>query len=68
MLRGYDPSRREPAPREVQRRVETDAHVIEPYRGSRHWAVYDRAGEIVCLTVYKHGAVEVVRRLEAKAE
>jgi hypothetical protein len=37
---------------------------IEPYRGSRHWAVYDSARELVCLTVYKRGAVEVVRRLE----
>jgi hypothetical protein len=37
---------------------------IEPYHGSRHWAVYDSARELVCLTVYKRGAVEVVRRLE----
>ena len=29
----------------------------------RYWAVYDAAGELVCLCVYKRGAVEVVRRL-----
>jgi hypothetical protein len=31
----------------------------------RNWAVVDPAGELVCLTVYKRGAVEVVRRLYA---
>ena len=30
---------------------------------NRHWAVIDPAGALVCLTVYKRGAVEVVRRL-----
>jgi hypothetical protein len=29
----------------------------------RHWTVIDPAGALVCLTVYKRGAVEVVRRL-----
>jgi len=29
----------------------------------RHWAVYD-GSELVCLTVYKKGALEVKRRLE----
>lgn len=32
-------------------------------RYHRHWAVVDPADELVCLTVYKRGAVEVVRRL-----
>jgi len=32
----------------------------------RHWAVYD-GSELVCLTVYKKGAVEVKRRLESVA-
>ena len=35
---------------------------IERY-GSRHWAVYDEKGALVCVTVYKRGAREVVRRL-----
>jgi hypothetical protein len=29
----------------------------------RHWAVYD-GPELVCVTVYKKGALEVKRRLE----
>ena len=32
-------------------------------RRKRFWAVLDAAGELVCLTVYKRGAAEVVRRL-----
>lgn len=37
---------------------------IEKY-SQRSWAVYDNAGELVCITVYKKGALEVVRRLES---
>jgi hypothetical protein len=40
-----------------------NAYAIE--RRHRHWAVIDHAGELVCLTVYKRGAIEVVRRLSA---
>jgi hypothetical protein len=32
-------------------------------RRGRHWAVYD-AESLVCITVYKKGALEVRRRLE----
>lgn len=32
-------------------------------RRGRYWQVVDAAGELVCLTVYKRGAQEVVRRL-----
>ncbi len=35
---------------------------IEKY-GSKYWAVYDDEDELVCLTVYKKGACEVVKRL-----
>jgi hypothetical protein len=35
---------------------------IQPY--GRHWAVYDACGVLICLTVYKKGALEVVRRLQ----
>lgn len=31
----------------------------------RNWAVLDPQGQLVCLTVYKRGAVEVVRLLAA---
>lgn len=34
-------------------------------RRHRHWEVIDPAGQLVCLTVYKRGAREVVRRLAA---
>jgi len=36
---------------------------IRRYKKSRHWGVYDASGALVCVTVYKKGAVEVVRRL-----
>jgi len=29
----------------------------------RYWAVFDPAGVLVCLCVYKKGALEVARRL-----
>ena len=32
-------------------------------RRGKFWEVVDAAGELVCMTVYKRGAVEVVRRL-----
>ena len=31
----------------------------------RNWMVIDAQDELVCLTVYKRGAMEVVRRLAA---
>lgn len=36
---------------------------FEIKRRARHWEVRDPAGDLVCLTVYKCGAQEVVRRL-----
>jgi len=30
--------------------------------GNRHWAVY-QGDELICVTVYKRGALEVARRL-----
>lgn len=32
-------------------------------RRNRHWEVRDPTGDLVCLTVYKRGANEVVRRM-----
>jgi hypothetical protein len=37
------------------------SYIIEPHR--RHWALLDGVGQLICLTVYKKGAEEVVRRL-----
>ena len=42
-----------------------NAFTITKY--GRFWAVRDVAGELVCLCVYKRGAVEVARRLQIVA-
>ena len=34
--------------------------------GGRYWAVYDNAGALVCVCLYKKGAQEVVRRLATR--
>lgn len=34
--------------------------------GSRNWAVYDDSGILICVTVYKKGALEVVNRLSGE--
>ena len=34
----------------------------------RYWAVYGAAGELVCVCLYKKGAEEVVRRLQARCQ
>lgn len=36
---------------------------IAKYRGGKYWAVYDQNGDLICITVYKKGALEVVKRL-----
>ena len=36
---------------------------VEKYN-ERNWAVYDTLGELICVTVYKKGALEVARRIE----
>jgi hypothetical protein len=38
---------------------------IERYRKTRYWAVREADGTLLCLCVYKCGAAEVVRRLQA---
>ncbi len=45
---------------------EGDAMRIARYRNTRYWAVIDTEGTLVCLCVYRKGAMEVVRRLEAR--
>lgn len=40
-------------------------YTVRKYGKSRFWAVVDAAEELVCITVYKRGALEVVRRLAA---
>ena len=41
---------------------------IERYQNTRYWAVYASDGALVCITVYRKGAVEVVRRLQQALE
>lgn len=41
---------------------DTGASSIRRY--GHFWAAYDDAGQLVCVTVYKKGAAEVVRRLQ----
>jgi hypothetical protein len=36
---------------------------IRVEKRGRHWAVYDPSGALICLTVYKKGGMEVLRRL-----
>lgn len=37
---------------------------FELVRRGRYWEVRDPVGELVCLTVYRRGAAEVIRRLK----
>jgi hypothetical protein len=41
---------------------DTQAGSIRRY--GHFWAAYDDAGQLVCVTVYKKGAAEVVRRIQ----
>ncbi len=45
--------------------TERAGYTVQKYGNSRFWAVVDAADELVCVTVYKRGALEVVRRLAA---
>jgi hypothetical protein len=44
---------------------EQPGYAIIKQTKSRWWEVRDPAGELVCLTVYRRGAREVVRRLSS---
>jgi len=41
------------------------AYTYAKKKDTRWWEVRDPAGELVCLTVYRRGAREVVRRLNS---
>ena len=41
---------------------------IARYQNTRFWAVIDTDGTLVCVCVYRKGALEVLRRLQAQAE
>ena len=40
--------------------------VYEIRRRGRFWEVLDSTGQLVCMTVYKRGAKEVIRRLRGE--
>jgi cytochrome b len=40
-------------------------YAITRYKNSRHWAIHDPNGALVCVALYKKGASEVARRLNA---
>ena len=44
---------------------EPAAYTVHKREDTRWWEVRDPAGDLVCLTVYRRGAREVVRRLSA---
>jgi len=37
---------------------------VEHYQNTRFWAVWDAQEMLVCVCVYKRGALEVMRRLQ----
>ena len=39
---------------------------IARYQNTRYWAVIETDGTLVCLCVYRKGAQEVVKRLQAR--
>jgi hypothetical protein len=61
---GYDSPSRDRAPRTLKQPESYYGYTIQHYAAyPLYWALHDPAGELVCLTVYKRGAEEVVRRL-----
>ena len=46
-----------------QQNAQQPGYTVARYGKSRYWAVVDAAGALVCVTVYRRGAEEVVRRL-----
>jgi hypothetical protein len=51
------------SPAQVNVAKKPAGYTVKRYRASRYWQVLDAAGQLVCVTVYKRGAVEVARRL-----
>lgn len=52
---------RSPAPETA---VQPHQYAVEKYgHRKQFWALYDPSGELVCVTLYKKGALEVARRL-----
>ncbi len=59
-----------PAPSNVARCATFPAaarHSVARYGNTRHWAVRDPGGELVCVAVYLRGAREAAARLDASS-
>ncbi len=41
------------------------SYVTSRYKNGRHWAIHAPDGKLVCVALYKKGAAEVARRLNA---
>ena len=39
---------------------------VARYDNTRYWAVLDTDGSLICLSVYKRGALEMLRRLQVQ--
>lgn len=52
---------------EITPAAEPQPYTIAKQTKGRWWEVRDAAGELVCLTVYRRGAREVMRRLSVAA-
>lgn len=52
---------------EEERRRVWRAKELSVEKYGRHWKITDGNGELVCLTVYKKGAAEVMKRLQKAA-
>jgi hypothetical protein len=64
MRTGYDSPAYDQRPRTPKQPQPRHRYTIRRYAAyPRYWALYDPAGELIWLTVYKRGAEEVVRRL-----
>ena len=50
---------------QVTEAQEPASYTVQKREHTRWWKVLDPAGELVCLTVYRRGAREVARRLNA---
>jgi hypothetical protein len=38
---------------------------IEKYKGSNHWGLYATDGSLICVTVYKKGALSVMQLIQS---
>jgi len=60
----YPSARRRPAPaRDSKSVLQANTISFSIRKRGRLWEVLDSEGELICLTAYKKGAAEVVRRL-----